>query len=320
MNWKQRQHSFKLSDKDRDGAIGLVFDIQRFAVHDGDGIRTLVFLKGCPLRCEWCQNPESMSPKPELMRIPHSCISCGKCRTNCPEQVIASGESGDTILERDRCSLCGNCVNICYAGSMTIVGRYLSVEEVMEEVERDRKFYAISGGGVTFSGGEPTMQGDFLRECLREAKKRKLHTAIETCGQSPWRTYNSLLPYLDLVLCDIKHMDSLRHKELTGFPNETILDNISRLNQAGIPLKVRLPMIPGANDDEANIEATARFVASLATAEGLDILPYHRLGEPKWEQLGKEYTMTGIAPHDRENVLQRAAIAEKYVAAVNIGG
>ncbi|BCS89836.1 glycyl-radical enzyme activating protein [Pseudodesulfovibrio sediminis] len=320
MNWKQRQHSFNLSDRDRDETVGLVFDIQRFAVHDGGGIRTLVFLKGCPLSCKWCQNPESMNPKPELMRIPHSCIACVKCMANCPENVIKFGDTGEVVLDRNNCTMCGECVNICYAGSMTIVGRYLTVDEVMTEVDRDQKFYSVSGGGVTFSGGEPTMQGEFLLECLKASKERGLHTAIETCGQAPWKTYESLLDHLDLVLCDIKHMDSDRHKELTGLPNETILNNISRLSQAGIPLKVRLPLIPGSNDDAANLEATARFVATLPTAHGLDILPYHRLGEPKWHQLGKEYTMSGVSPHDREAVLECAEIVEQFVDQISIGG
>lgn len=320
MNWKQRQHSFNLTDKNRKGTVGLVFDIQRFAVHDGGGIRTLVFLKGCPLQCKWCQNPESMNPKPELMRIPHSCISCVKCMTSCPEKVIRLGESGEVCLDRDRCTLCGECVNICYAGSMTIVGRYLTVEEVMTEVERDMKFYSESGGGVTFSGGEPTLQSEFLLECLKAAKAKGLHTAIETCGQAPWKSYKSLLPFLDLVLCDIKQMNSTKHKQLTGVVNDLILDNISRLSREGIPLTVRLPLIPTANDDAVNIEATARFIQSLPTAKGLDILPYHRLGEPKWAQLGREYPMNGVAPQDRESVLACVAIAKKHVDSVHVGG
>ncbi len=320
MNWKQRQHSFKLSDRDRPGPTGLVFDIQRFAVHDGGGIRTLIFLKGCPLRCKWCQNPESMSPKPELMRVPHFCISCTHCMTTCPEKVIKLGENKEVILERDRCNFCGECVAICYAGAMTIVGRYMTPEEVMAEVERDRQFYQISGGGVTFSGGEPTMQNDFLLECLRQSKARGFHTAIETCGHAPWESYAALLDHLDLVLCDIKHMDPERHRELTGVSNERILENISRLSQAGIPLRVRLPLIPGCNDSDENIEATAKFIATLPTAEGLDILPYHRLGEPKWGQLDREYPMNGVLPPPREHVLGCAEIAEKYVEGVSVGG
>ncbi len=320
MNWKQRQHSFDLSDRDRPGPTGLVFDIQRFAVHDGGGIRTLIFLKGCPLHCKWCQNPESMSPKPELMRVPHFCIACDKCMEVCPEKAISITEAGEFILERDKCTFCGQCVAYCYAGSMTIVGRYMTPEEVLEEVERDRQFYQISGGGVTFSGGEPTMQNDFLLECLKLCKSRGMHTAIETCGQAPWESYEALLDSLDLVLCDIKHMDPERHRELTGVPNERILDNISRLSKAGIPLVVRLPLIPGCNDSDENIEATARFVATLETVQGLDILPYHRLGEPKWEQLDRDYPMDGVLPPDRNHVQSRADIACRFIQGVSVGG
>lgn len=320
MNWKQRQHSFSLADRDRPGPTGLVFDIQRFAVHDGGGIRTLVFLKGCPLRCRWCQNPESMNPSPEIMRIAHTCISCVKCMALCPKNAIRFAENGTVVIDRDACDLCGECVATCYAGSMTIVGRYLTPGEVMDEVCRDQKFYTVSGGGVTFSGGEPTLQLDFLHACLREAKARGLHTAIETCGHAPWTSFAALLGDVDLFLCDIKHMDSERHRELTGVSNERILENIERLSQAGAAVRLRLPLIPGANDSEANVTATARFAAGLPHLQGFDILPYHRLGESKWRQLDRPYPMTGVAPHTREEVLARAALAEEYVATVGIGG
>jgi pyruvate formate lyase activating enzyme len=320
MNWKQRQHSFRLSDRDRPEPTGLVFDIQRFAVHDGGGIRTLVFLKGCPLRCQWCQNPESVSPAPEIMRIPHHCISCVKCMTLCHKKAIRFLADGGVGIDRQACDLCGACVATCYAGAMTIVGSYLTVAEVMEEVERDRKFYTASGGGITFSGGEPTLQHRFLLDCLTEAKARGLHTAVETCGHAPWEVFQSLLGGVDLFLCDIKHMDSERHRAATGVGIERILDNIVRLSQCGAAMRLRLPLIPGINDDEANIEATARFVACLGTAQGLDILPYHRLGAAKWDQLGRDYAMAEVAPHPREEVLARVEVAKRFVDAVGVGG
>jgi len=320
MNWKQRQHTFRLADRNRPGPTGLVFDIQRFAVHDGGGIRTLVFLKGCPLHCRWCQNPESMHAVPEIMRIPHNCISCVKCMTLCPQGAIRFSETGEVGIDRSLCNLCGDCVASCYAGSMTIVGRYLTAGEVLEEVERDRKFYTQSGGGVTFSGGEPTLQADFLRSCLAAAKAGGLHTAVETCGHAPWETFAALLGSVDLFLCDIKHMDAARHRELTGVSNERILDNISRLSQAGAALRLRLPLVPGANDTGQNVTATARFASELPTLQGFDILPYHRLGESKWRQLGRAYPMSGIAPHTRGEVLARASLAGQYVGPVGIGG
>ncbi|MCT4534180.1 glycyl-radical enzyme activating protein [Halodesulfovibrio sp.] len=321
MTWKERQHSFRLSDRYNAALTGTVFDIQRFSVHDGNGIRTLVFLKGCPLHCMWCQNPESMSPKPELMRLPHLCIGCGKCIEKCPENVFSIDSEGAFIVERDKCTYCGECVAHCYAGAMTIVGRYMTVDDVMEEVERDRHFYETSGGGVTFSGGEPTMQAEFLLECLCEAHRRGLHTAIETCAMVRSDVFERILEHTDLVLTDIKHMDSAQHKRLTGASNELVLRNISNAAAMGKKLRIRVPLIPGCNDSVENIEATAKFVSSLGSnVESLDILPYHRLGEPKWEQLDRTYPLHGIEPNAKETVLAMHEVAQKYVESVTIGG
>ncbi|MEZ6852810.1 glycyl-radical enzyme activating protein [Halodesulfovibrio aestuarii] len=321
MTWKERQHSFRLSDKDNAALTGTVFDIQRFSVHDGNGIRTLVFLKGCPLHCMWCQNPESMSPKPELMRLPHLCIGCGKCIEKCPEKALSVDDSGTFVIKRENCTYCGECVAHCYAGSMTIVGRYMTVDEVMDEVERDRHFYETSNGGVTFSGGEPTMQSEFLIECLHEAHRRGLHTAIETCAMTTPEVFRNVLEHTDLVLTDIKHMDSRQHKLLTGAHNEQILENIAAAAAMGKTLRIRVPLIPGCNDSAENIEETAKFVASLGSAvESLDILPYHRLGEPKWEQLDRTYPLLGVEPHDKMIVYSMKDVADKYVAHVTVGG
>ncbi|WP_027723023.1 glycyl-radical enzyme activating protein [Maridesulfovibrio zosterae] len=321
MRWKERQHKFSLDDKDKDPLTGLVFDIQRFAVHDGGGIRTLVFLKGCPLRCKWCQNPESMSTKPEIMRIPHHCISCVKCATLCPEQAIAIKEDFKVEIDRDKCTYCGECIEKCYAGSMTIVGRYMTVNEVIDEVERDRAFYHTSNGGVTFSGGEPTLQSSFLIAALKKAHKNGLHTAIESCCLCKKETFAEVLEHTDLVLTDIKHMDSKKHEELTGSPNELILSNIKMAAEMGKTLRIRIPLIPGCNDSDENITATAKFVASLGNAvEGLDILPYHRLGEPKWEQLDREYTLHGVNPPDRGHVLALKDLVLPYCPEVSVGG
>ncbi len=319
--WKERQHSFDLEDRNKAAVTGLVFDIQRFAVHDGGGIRTLVFLKGCPLSCRWCQNPESMSPRPEIMRIPHLCIGCVKCVAECPDQAIRFREGGTVTIDRAVCSLCGECVERCYAGSMTIVGRYMTVGDVMAEVERDRPFYTTSQGGVTFSGGEPTMQPEFLIAALKEAHARGLHTAIETCAQVSRETWAAVIEHVDLILTDIKHMDSARHKELTGVSNGRILGNLKMAANMGKNLRIRVPLIPGCNDGPENILATSEFVGSLGAAvEGLDILPYHRLGEPKWAQLDREYPLHGVLPLDREEVLAVKRLAEKNLGNVTIGG
>lgn len=321
MRWKERQHRFSLEDKNKAPLTGFVFDIQRFAVHDGGGIRTLVFLKGCPLRCKWCQNPESMSVKPEIMRVPHHCINCIKCATICPEQAITIHENFKVEIDRDKCTYCGECVSKCYAGAMTIVGRYLTVDEVLDEVERDLSFYRNSNGGVTFSGGEPTLQSEFLISALKEAHKRSLHTAIESCSLCAQDTFAKVLEHTDLLLTDIKHMDSAKHEELTGSPNTQILKNIKMAAEKGQAIRIRIPLIPGCNDSEENIKATAQFVESLGSSvQGLDILPYHRLGEPKWGQLDREYPLLGVLPPDREHVLSLKNLVVPHCPNVSVGG
>jgi len=299
---------------------GLVFDMQRFAIHDGPGIRTLVFLKGCPLHCHWCQNPESIGRWPEVMLIPGNCIDCGKCLMVCTEGAITRSNDGKKIIDRDKCTLCGECARLCYANSINISGRYLTVSEVLAEVERDRKFYERTGGGMTLSGGEPTAQPAFSEELARQARERNLHTAIETCGYARWEVLERILRYMDLVLYDIKHMDSGEHRRLTGMSNELILENARRIASLALPVRVRMPLMPGLNDSLENIRATAAFAASLPNLEAFDILPYHRMGEPKWRQLGQTYKLHGVGPHTRERVLEMFDIACQYNIEVTVGG
>jgi len=301
---------------------GLVSDFQRFSIHDGPGIRTIVFLKGCPLHCTWCQNPETLSHLPEIMLVPNNCIGCGKCLGVCPNDCISHTDGRVNAIDRDRCDLpeCGNCQNICYANAINICGRYLTVADVMDEVERDTEFYFRTGGGVTFSGGEPFAQPRFLEMLAREAKKRKLHTAVETCGYWKWEKVRPILGLMDIVLYDIKHMDPDRHRQGTGVANDLILDNLNRVDTLGIPLRARLPLVPGFNDSADNIRAVASFVSGLASLETLDILPYHRMGEPKWGQLGQLYSMHGVVPHTRDQVYACAEIAREYDIVVTVGG
>jgi pyruvate formate lyase activating enzyme len=301
---------------------GLVSDFQRFSIHDGPGIRTIVFLKGCPLHCAWCQNPETLSHLPEIMLVPGNCIGCGKCLEACPNDCILHADGHVYSIDRDRCALpqCGSCQNVCYASAINICGRYLTVTEVMDEVVRDEEFYFRTGGGVTFSGGEPFAQPRFLERLAREAQKRKLHRAIETCGYSQWETMRPILELMDIVLYDVKHMDPESHRMGTGVSNNLILGNLKRVDTLGIPIRVRLPLVPGFNDSAENIRATASFVSALANLEALDILPYHRMGEPKWGQLGETYSMHGIAPHTREQVYEYAEIAREFGIEVTVGG
>lgn len=318
--WSERQHHFNPNDRNRTELTGLIFDIQRFSVHDGPGIRTTVFLKGCPLRCLWCQNPESMSRQPEITFIATNCINCGKCLEVCPEEAIRVSTEQGRVIDRTGCTLCGECIEFCYAGALNIIGRYLTVAEVLAEVERDRDFYIKSGGGVTFSGGEPTAQPAFLEELCRQAQAQGLHTTIDTCGYVQWDTLRSILRYVDLVLYDLKHMDSTEHRRLTGVPNELILENLQRISSLGLPVYVRIPLVPGCNDSPENIEATAAFVAGLPNIQKFDILPYHRLGEPKWRQLDYSYELHGVEPPNREHVYGLADIARTYHVEVNVGG
>jgi pyruvate formate lyase activating enzyme len=322
MSWTRQ---FQLYDPEagrRDETTGLVSDFQRFSIHDGPGIRTVVFFKGCPLRCAWCQNPETVSGRPEIMFIPQNCIGCGECTRVCPKDCIRPDIAGEGRVDRAACLLpeCGLCQHVCYANALNISGRYLTVDEVLEVVERDREFYARTGGGLTVSGGEPTNQPVFLLALLAEAKARKLDTAMETCGFAPWETLAKAVKLLDTVLFDVKHMDCARHKEGTGVENTLILDNLRRIAETGVAVRARLPLIPGFNDSEENIRATADFLASLAHPPILDILPYHRMGEPKWSQLDRDYTLHGVTPPTRDEVFGLADLARGSGIEVTVGG
>jgi pyruvate formate lyase activating enzyme len=322
MNWRQKVLDFDNICDHGEGLKGLIFDIQKFAIHDGGGIRTLVFLKGCPLLCPWCSNPESLAGKPEITFVCNNCIGCGKCLEICPSDAINRDESNGKglTIDRDRCTLCGQCAKHCYAGAINIIGRYLSVPELMEIIERDRKFYEQSNGGVTFSGGEPTTQPEFLKAALKETQRRGIHTAIETSSFVNWETYASILEHVDLVLTDIKHMDDAEHKRLTGVSNKVILDNLRNISRLGIPVKIRLPLIPGFNDSTRNLEATADFVERLSHVQSLDILPYHRLGEMKWGQLGQDYSLAGVEALTLEETEARIQLFRDHGLKVSIGG
>ena len=322
MSLSTRFQFYDANARERTELVGLVSDFQRFSINDGPGIRTIAFLKGCPLHCAWCANPETVSSLPEIMLIPNNCIGCGNCLKECPHNSIRGLPEGEKIIDREMCVLpeCGKCQQICNANAINISGRYMMVSEVMGVLERDRKFYENTGGGVTFSGGEPFAQCQFLRELARTAKARKLHTAVETCGFVPWERIRSVLDFIDLVLYDIKHMDPEKHVKGTGVPNELILENLKRINSAGISIRARMPLVPGYNDSVENIRATAAFISGLSNLEALDILPYHRMGEPKWGQLDRSYALRGVSPHTKEQLDKLATIAREYGIEVTLGG
>ncbi|UCD45872.1 MAG: glycyl-radical enzyme activating protein [Candidatus Bathyarchaeota archaeon] len=286
---------------------GTIFDIKHFAVHDGPGIRTTVFLKGCPLSCLWCHNPESISRQPQLLFTPRKCIGCGYCVDTCPRGAHKLVD-GRHVIDRESCAACGACAEGCYAGALEMAGRQVAVDEVMDEVLRDRTFHTNSGGGMTLSGGEPLAQRGFSLALLRAAKTEGLHTALDTSGFAPWELLEELLPHTDLVLYDLKHMDPERHAALTGVPNELILDNLCRLDSTGSPIWIRIPLIPGQNDDDPNYHSLGELLSHLENVDRVEILKYHRLAESKYESAGMEYALKGLVPPSSEELESRRQI------------
>lgn len=301
---------------------GLIWDIKKYALHDGPGIRTTIFFKGCPLRCLWCCNPESQHFNPEIFWIKENCIKCDLCLEICPAKAIFEEKEGKKGINYDRCDLCGLCVNLCPGRALHLVGRRVTVDEVLREIAQDAVFYYRSCGGLTLSGGEPTAQPDFAYELLRRYKIEEmgLHTSIETCGYVDWPTLARLLEYTDLFQYDIKHMDPHEHYRITGVRNGLILQNAIRIAESPKKLIIRLPLIPGYNDTEENILKTAAFAHSLPDVEELDLLPYHRLGEPKYLRLGREYALSGTTTIPPERVAAIRRIVENFGLRVRIGG
>ncbi len=291
---------------------GWIFDIKRFAVHDGPGIRTTIFLKGCSLQCQWCHNPESINSQPELMLHTRRCISCDTCLTVCPTGAHQKTERGERTFDRGRCDLCGRCVASCYAEALVMVGRRVSVDDVMAVVREDAPFYERSGGGVTLSGGEPLVQGDFTVALLSQCQAEGFHTAIDTCGNVKWRVINRVLPYVDLVLYDVKHISPHQHKRYTGASNRLILNNLRRLCNCGVHVEIRMPIIPTINDSQKTIESTARYLGSLNNITAVRLLPYHRLAGSKYQSLGRENTMPDIAPPSTRQMREIAQWMSQY--------
>ena len=296
---------------------GLVFNIQRFSLHDGPGIRSTVFMKGCPLRCRWCSNPESWNPYPEIITHDAKCIRCGKCEQICPVGAITIGSEGRKI-DRARCTLCLKCAEVCPSGAISITGEYMTVDQVLREVESDRLFYQHSGGGVTVSGGEPLFQWEFTYELLKACKEKDLHTALDTTGYSSWDRIERVLEYVDLVLFDIKHMDPKQHKKGTSKSNLLILGNAARIAARKVRLWLRVPLIPGYNDSRENIEKVAQFGLKIG-AEKISILAYHEWGRPKYEQLGRRYSFTGVKPPEDGHVQRTRELIEGFGIEVGIG-
>lgn len=298
----------------------LVFDIQKFSVHDGPGIRTIVFFKGCPLRCKWCSNPESQKFESELLIYPDKCVGCYRCAEVCEEGCFIKDNKGGFAFDRSKCTNCGKCAEVCYAEARRMSGKLMSIEEIKKEVDKDLIFYRNSGGGITFSGGEAMCFPETVKELAKYYKEvQGVSTAIETCGYVAWENYEMVLPYLDFVMFDLKCIDDERHKEYTGGSNKQILENARRIAKIAKTV-IRIPIIPTLNDSVEDIDAFGKFVKELKTVNVIHILPYHDLGLSKYLALGREYMLKGIKAPSDEHMQEIKRQLEGYGFEVNIGG
>jgi pyruvate formate lyase activating enzyme len=297
-------------------ATGRIFNIQRFSLKDGPGIRTTVFLKGCPARCLWCHNPESQKAGPEIVVLAHRCIACDACREACPQGLARPGLPVDAA----HCEACAGCVAACPTEARQLAGRTPSVDDVMREVLRDRLFFEDSGGGVTFSGGEPLAQPEFLRELLVACRSERIHTAVDTCGWAAREDLLALAPLVDLFLFDLKLMDDARHRELTGLPLGPILENLRALGSEHPRIWLRVPVVPGHTDSEQNLAAIADVARDLPGVRQVDLLPYHSTGAQKFARLGRSYALAGLSPPPQEQMAAHRELFEARGLTTRVGG
>ncbi len=299
--------------------FGTIFDISRYAIHDGPGIRTTVFFKGCPLSCWWCHNPEGIAPGPHVALRPGRCVRCGECIAICPNHAIAFSDQA-ARTDPSLCRLCLECAQVCCADAREVVGRSVALEDVMAEIRQDVAFYDESGGGVTFSGGEPLMQPDFLLELLEACGRLDIHRAVETSGYARREVLLKVAAQADLFLYDLKHMDPEIHRKYTGVRNEVILENLTQLGRRGAHICIRLPLIPGVNDDRRNVEETGAFVATLDHVDHIDILPYHDVMRSKYKRFGWGFRLGEVPPPDPLHLQTVAGLLRSFGLRVTIGG
>ena len=296
---------------------GLIFDIQRFSTTDGPGIRTVVFLKGCSMQCFWCHNPEGINAEEELEYNKSRCINCGQCIEVCPQHAHFYTEEGLHEFDRSKCNLCMLCVEECDAGALRKVGKEYTIEECFSEIAEDIPFYKRSGGGVTLSGGEPLLQAGYIKKLLKRCKEEGIHTAIESNLSLPWNSLQTILPYVDLVMVDIKHMDNHKHIEGTECSNQKILENLKMLNNQQVQLIVRTPVIPGFNDTRENISQTVDFLYGMQNLMYYELLSYNALGCEKAPRIGAEQRK--LLPLKKGKLYELASIAcnKKFLVRIN---
>lgn len=296
---------------------GLVFNIQRYSVHDGPGIRTTVFLKGCPLHCAWCHNPESISRQPQILLLESRCIGCLECTDVCDH---APKDDAPLPAQNEACEVCGKCVEACPAAARQLAGRSVTVEELLGEILKDRVFYDESGGGVTFSGGEPLLQPEFLKAILEASKTQGVHTAVDTCGLVKLESLLEVVPATDVFLYDLKLMDDTKHRFYTGASNAVILENLQRLGAVAKNIWIRVPIMPSVNADDANLEATARFAAKIPAVTQVNLLPFHRMGVQKFRRPESEDRLADIEPPSARLMNRARDIFSAYGLTVHTGG
>jgi pyruvate formate lyase activating enzyme len=296
---------------------GYIYNVMRYALHDGPGIRTTVFFKGCPLRCWWCHNPESLDPRPQLVHFADRCLQCGDCIPICPNGAVRW--VNHAVSMDGACKSCGTCADFCAAGARELVGKWMTVAEAMAEIERDLVFFDESGGGVTFSGGEPLLQPEFLEALLDACRARGIHTVVDTSGLAPRDVVVRLAGKADLFYFDVKLVDSTKHRRFTGAPNEIILANLKTLVYLGANVVVRVPVIPGVNDSAAEVAELAALLSQLGI-ERAHLLPYHHVAAEKYRRLNLPDRMNGVAPPSAERLAEIAAQLEAHGIKTRIGG